>query len=104
MIFGKDRNKGIRLNGLTPEVVTIGKDCGPDDLLIHDETLPEPTLATLLSRMVGPEFPEVVGVYRAVRKPTYEELLEKQMTDAVAKKGPGTMADLFKAEDTWTVQ
>ncbi|MFO0848335.1 MAG: 2-oxoacid:ferredoxin oxidoreductase subunit beta [Gemmataceae bacterium] len=103
MVFGKDRNKGIRLNGLTPEVVTIGKDCGPDDLLIHDETLPEPTLATLLSRMVGPEFPEVVGVYRAVRKPTYEELLEKQMADAVAKKGPGTMADLFKAEDTWTV-
>jgi 2-oxoglutarate ferredoxin oxidoreductase subunit beta len=103
MIFGKDRTKGIRLNGLTPEVVTIGKDCGPDDLLIHDETLPEPTLATLLSRMVGPEFPEVVGVYRAVRRPTYEELLDQQMADAVAKKGPGTMADLFKAEDTWTV-
>jgi 2-oxoglutarate ferredoxin oxidoreductase subunit beta len=103
MIFGKDRTKGIRLNGLTPEVVTIGKDCGPDDLLIHDETLPEPTLATLLSRMVGPEFPEVVGVYRAVRRPTYEELLDQQMADAVAKKGPGTMNDLFKAEDTWTV-
>ena len=26
MIFGKDRNKGIRLNGITPEVVEIGKD------------------------------------------------------------------------------
>src|SRR5882762_9957621 len=40
MVFGKDRTKGIRLNGLSPEVVAIGKDCGPDDLLIHDETLP----------------------------------------------------------------
>ncbi|OWK44518.1 2-oxoacid:ferredoxin oxidoreductase subunit beta [Fimbriiglobus ruber] len=104
MIFGKDRNKGIRLNGLKPEVVEIGKDCGPDDLLIHDETLSEPTLANLLSRMVNPEFPEVVGVLRAVRKPTYEELMDKQAADAVAKKGPGKIEDLFKAEDTWTVE
>ena len=61
MIYGKDRTKGIRLNGLTPEVVEVGKDCGPDDLLIHDEHAEEPTLATLLSRMTGPEFPEPVG-------------------------------------------
>ena len=104
MVFGKDRNKGIRLTGLRPEVVEIGKDCGPDDLLIHDEKQTEPTLANLLSRMVGPEFPEVVGVLRAVPKPTYDELLERQMADAAAKKGPGTMADLFKAEDVWTVE
>lgn len=104
MIFGKDRTKGIRLNGLTPEVVEVGKDCGLDDLLIHDELSDEPTLATLLSRMTGPEFPEPVGVFRSVRRPTYEEQLGQLMTEAVAKKGPGTMADLFKAEDTWTVQ
>src|SRR5437764_7888542 len=48
LIFGKDRNKGIRLNGLSPEVVEVGKDCGPDDLLIHDETAEEPSLAYLL--------------------------------------------------------
>jgi len=104
MIFGKDRKKGIRLNGLKPEIVEVGKDCGPDDLLIHDETLADPTLANLLSRMVGPEFPEVVGVLRAVRKPTFEETLDKQVADSIAKKGPGTMADLFKAEDVWTVE
>jgi 2-oxoglutarate ferredoxin oxidoreductase subunit beta len=104
MIFGKDRTKGIRLNGLRPEVVEVGKDCGPDDLLIHDERTPDPTLANLLSRMVSPEFPEVVGVLRAVRKPTYEELLDGQIADATAKRGPGKLEDLFKAEDTWTVE
>ncbi len=104
MIFGKDRSKGIRLNGLTPEVVEVGKDCGPDDLLIHDELADEPTLATLLSRMSGIDgFPEPVGVFRAVKRPTFDELLNQQVADAVAKKGPGTVADLFKAEDTWTV-
>jgi 2-oxoglutarate ferredoxin oxidoreductase subunit beta len=103
MIFGKDRNKGIRLNGLKPEVVQVGKDCGPDDLLMHDETLDDPTMATLLSRMVGPDFPEVVGVYRKVRKPCYEELLNKAAETEIAKKGKGAIADLFKAEDLWTV-
>lgn len=104
LIFGKDRSKGIRLNGLKPEVVKVGVDCGPDDLMIHDETLEDQTIATMYSRMVGPEFPEVVGLYRNVRRPCYEELLEKAITKDVEKKGQGTVADLFKAEDIWTVE
>src|SRR5215212_8878242 len=74
LIFGKDKNKGIRLNGLKPEVVEVGKDCQLDDILTHDEAAEEPTLAYLLSRMSRPAFPEPVGVLRSVRKPTYEEL------------------------------
>jgi 2-oxoglutarate ferredoxin oxidoreductase subunit beta len=54
--------------------------------------------------MSRPEFPEVVGVLRSVTKPTYEELLEKQINDAVTKKGRGKVEDLFKAEDVWTVE
>jgi len=103
MIFGKDRNKGIRLVGIHPEVVEIGKDCQIDDLLIHDETNDDPTLAFMLSRMTGPDFPEVVGVLRAVRRPSYEELLAKATEEQIAKKGKATVADLFKAEDIWTV-
>src|SRR5439155_17526939 len=45
MIFGKDRNKGIRLLGLDPEVVTLGNGVNVDDLLIHDEKAEEPSLA-----------------------------------------------------------
>src|SRR5882762_7022687 len=52
LIFGKDRNKGIRLNGLDPEVVTLGSGINVDDLVIHDERAEEPTMAYLLSRMV----------------------------------------------------
>ena len=102
---------GFRLNGLKPEVVTVGKDCQIDDLLTHDETAEEPTLAYLLSRFahdtskdaVNP-YPEPVGVYRSIRKPTYEELLDGRINDAVAKKGKGKVEDLFKAEDVWTVE
>src|SRR5262245_12106095 len=104
MIFGKDRSKGIRLNGVHPEVVEVGKDCQIDDLLSHDESAEEPTLAYLLSRMYTPHFPEVVGVLRSVRKPSYEELLEGQINEVVAKKGKGRVEDLFKSEDMWTVE
>src|SRR5205085_2656004 len=43
LLFGKDRNKGIRLHGLDPEVVTLGNGITHDDLLIHDEKAEEPS-------------------------------------------------------------
>src|SRR6266545_2267459 len=43
LIFGKDRNKGIRLHGLDPEVVSLGSGINVDDLLIHDEKAEEPS-------------------------------------------------------------
>ena len=58
MIFGKDRDKGIRLNGLHPEVVTIGEDGVTEaDLLVHDEEAADPYLAYMLSRMWWPDYP-----------------------------------------------
>jgi 2-oxoglutarate ferredoxin oxidoreductase subunit beta len=104
LIFGKDRNKGIRLHGLDPEVVTLGSGITIDDLLIHDEKAEEPSLAYLLSRMVYPRFPECVGVYRCVQRPTYDELLNKQIEDVVRAKGKGKLEDLFISDDVWVVE
>jgi 2-oxoglutarate ferredoxin oxidoreductase subunit beta len=103
LIFGKDRNKGIRLHDLDPEVVSLGNGIGVDDLLIHNERAEEPSLAYLLSRMVYPQFPECVGIFRAVQRPTYEELLFKQIEDIQRAKGPGKLEDLFASDDTWVV-
>src|SRR5437667_5441103 len=89
LLFGKDRNKGIRLNGLDPEVVTVGNGTGVADLLMHDEKAEEPSLAYMLSRMVYPRFPECVGVYRNVERPTYDDLLNQQIEEAVKAKGRG---------------
>ena len=55
LIFGKNRDRGIRLNGMEPEVVELGKGITEDDLLFHDEQSPEPSLAYLLTRMRHPE-------------------------------------------------
>jgi 2-oxoglutarate ferredoxin oxidoreductase subunit beta len=104
LLFGKDRTRGVRLHGLDPEVVSIGNGIGMDDLLIHDERAEEPSLAYLLSRMVYPRFPECFGVFRAVTRPTYDEMLNKQIEDVIRAKGRGKLEDLFASEDTWTVQ
>jgi len=103
MIFGKHRNKGIRLNGTTPEIVELGKGITIDDLLIHDERASQPTLAYLLSRMHFPEFPEPLGIFREVEAPTYEDLLMGQIDAATKKLGEGTLETLFDAGGTWTV-
>ncbi len=105
MIFGKNRDKGIRLNGMTPEVVDLEKTgISADDLLIHDEKAAEPTLAYLLSRMRYPEFPEPLGVFRAISTPTYESLVIGQIADSIKQRGEGNLSALFHDGDTWTVE
>ncbi|MFH0980486.1 MAG: 2-oxoacid:ferredoxin oxidoreductase subunit beta [Planctomycetota bacterium] len=104
LIFGRDRNKGIRLNGLEPEIVTLGDGVKEDDLLFHDEKMAQPSLAYLLSRMHYPEFPEPFGVFRAVERPVFEDLVYDQMRTAIAKQGPGRLEDLFESGDTWTAE
>jgi 2-oxoglutarate ferredoxin oxidoreductase subunit beta len=105
MIFGKDRDKGIRLNGLRPEIVTIGQDGVTEaDLLVHDETAQDPYLAYMLSRMWWPDFPVPVGVLRRVDRPTHDQLMVGQIEDAITRQGAGDLNKLLRSGETWTVQ
>ena len=103
LVFGKNRDRGIRLSGMNPEIVTLGKGISEDDLLFHDERLPEPSLAYFLSRMRHPEFPEPIGVFRDVDRPRYDELLNEQITESRRVRGNGDLQQLFTAGETWTV-
>ena len=104
LIFGKNRDKGIRLRGLVPEVVPLGEGVTEDDLLIHDEKAHEPSLAYLLSRMRHPDFPEPIGVFRAVDRPKYDEQLNAQVAAAREGQGEGDLDTLFRTGDTWEVK
>jgi 2-oxoglutarate ferredoxin oxidoreductase subunit beta len=99
LLFGKDKSKGIRLNGLTPEIV----EAGTEGILIHQPDHPSPLYSHLLATMGQPEFPTPMGVIRQTEKPTYESLVEAQMAAAAAKKGPGTWHELLHGDATWTV-
>ena len=108
MIFGKDRNKGIRMKGALPEVVTIGENgVTEDEILVHDMTLHDPSVAFMLARMEyheGGEFPQPVGIFRTVERATYEELLVGQIDAAIAKQGMGNLEKLINSGDTWIVE
>jgi 2-oxoglutarate ferredoxin oxidoreductase subunit beta len=106
MVFGKNRDKGIRMNGAHPEVVEIGGESGltENDLLVHDIHLPDPSVAFMLARMEQPLFPQPVGIFREVVRETYEDLLAAQITEAVAQKGAGSLEKLINSGDTWVVE
>ncbi len=105
MIFGKDRNKGIRMNGAHPEVVTIGENgITETDILVHDIHLQDPSVAFMLARMEQPDFPQPVGIFRAVERPSYDQMLADQIETAISKSGPGSLEKLIYSGDMWTVE
>jgi 2-oxoglutarate ferredoxin oxidoreductase subunit beta len=103
MIFGKNRDKGIRLQGLVPEVVDLNKSgIKEDDLWFHDEQA-DSVHAFLLSRLRQPHFPEPIGVLRAVGQETFDEAMRNQLQEAMAKRGKGDLQKLLTSGDTWRV-
>jgi 2-oxoglutarate ferredoxin oxidoreductase subunit beta len=105
LIFGKNRDKGIRRKGLELEVVSLGNGASEKDLVVHDERNPNPAYAFLLSRMeMLPGFPTPIGVFRNWSEPRYEDLIADQIKQVIAKRGKGDLMKLLQAGDTWEVK
>jgi CBS domain-containing protein len=103
LIFGKNHDKGIRLNGVEPEIVSLGNGVSEDELLVHDAHADSPYLAYLLSRMEYPYYPAPMGVLRSVDRPTYTEGLMNQIADAQAKR-PADLNALYRSADLWEIK
>lgn len=103
LIFGKNSDKGIRLNGFKPEVVTIGENgVTESDLIVHNEVDPDPAYLYMLATMKGPELPVPVGIFKRSEKPTYEDSLYAQEEDA-KKRASSDLDDLLHSSDAWSV-
>ncbi len=100
LIFGKNRDRGIRMNGMRPEVVTLGNGAGESDLVVHDEQ--NLSLAFMLANFETP-MPSPVGVFYATERPTYDAAINRQLDDAKAKQGPGNLRTLLNRGDVWDV-
>jgi len=106
MLFGKEKNKGLVLNGFKLKVVTIGEDGITEaDILVHDahEVTPYLHLA-LINMSVADGYPVAFGIIRQVEAPSYENLLEQQIKDVQAKSKIKCMDDLLKSGSTWVVE
>jgi 2-oxoglutarate ferredoxin oxidoreductase subunit beta len=102
VVFGKEKNKGVRMRGTDLEVIDLEGSIGPEDCLVWDEDRENPALAFLMSRLGAPDFPTPLGVFRAVDHPSYEEGIIGQIREA-EEANPGSLEALIHGGDTWTV-
>jgi 2-oxoglutarate ferredoxin oxidoreductase subunit beta len=105
LLFGPNLEKGIKLDGFTPKVVTIGQDASADECWIHDEK--DMYKAQILVRIFdnpGKEghLPRPFGVFYQTDRPCYEDMLVQQIDQAKAKK-PADLDKLLRGNEVWTI-
>jgi 2-oxoglutarate ferredoxin oxidoreductase subunit beta len=94
--------KGIKLGaGMVPEIVDV-KDGDTSELLVHTEK-GSTLYAHLLAQLVTPDFPMPMGILYRHEKPTFEELANAQVADAIEKQGPGDLNKLMYSGMVWEV-
>jgi 2-oxoglutarate ferredoxin oxidoreductase subunit beta len=105
LIFGQDDSKGIRLNGMKPEIVSMA-DYSLEDLWIHDSS--DQMKATILSRMFDNNaleggLPRPFGVFYQEDRFRYEDSMQEQLDKAVSLRGEGDLDALIQGSHTWIV-
>ena len=101
MVFGKDRDKGLVLNGLKLEVVTIGENgITQEDVLVHNAKEQDPTLHQMLVRL---EYPMVTGVIRSYDDVTLEEREDTLTAEVKRNSKFHKTDDLFFSGDIYQV-
>ncbi len=102
LIFGKNKEKGIRLEGVQPKIVTLADGQNTNDLWIHDEQ--DFYKAQVLTRFVNDvHFPQPFGVFYAKKRACYEDIMQLQIKEAITTKGKGNMDTLLRGKDIWEI-
>ena len=102
--FGSHNERGVVVDSQGRATIVDVADVGEDAILVHDEGRDEPGLAFMLSRLArGPFEPTPIGVFRAVERPDYGTLVNRQVVDASVRRGAGDLAALLSSGNTWTV-
>ena len=105
MIFGKDGNKGLVLNGLKVEVVEIGKNGVTEaDILVHDAHSKDNTLHSILARLTRPNYPVVFGVIRDVDEPTFDQGIIDQIAHVKKSSDLKNVDELLMSGETWEIK
>jgi len=103
LVFGKEKDRGIRLRGTELEVVRFADGFGPDDCLVWDEARSNPAIAFMVAQMAAPDFPTPIGVLRSVEKGTFEAGMASQIERETSRRGVGKLEQLLHSGELWTV-
>lgn len=106
LLFGAQKNKGIKLDGFRPIIVDLENGASADDLWIHDER--DFYKAQILVRMyddprIEGHLPRPFGVFYEGDRPCYEDVMQMQINDIISTKGKGNLDKLLRGNETWTI-
>jgi len=105
MLFGKNNEKGLILDGLKLRVVKIGEGgITEKDIILHDATEPNPGIHYMLANMRYPDFPVALGVIRSVEGVTYDAAMTDQINTIKHSSKIKCMDDLLMHGSTWKVE
>ena len=101
--FGAEGEFGVVRSGFGSLAVAKVEEVGEDALVVHDAHTDDPSYAFALSRLSSQDLSHTVtGVFRSVRRETYDDLARAQVAEAKAAKKTD-LQSLLRGKDTWTV-
>lgn len=104
MIFGKNQDKGLIIDGFDLKAVTLGENgITEKDILIHDAHCDDRTLHFKLGNMTGLDLPKALGVIRDVEGSVYDQAVEAQVKEAQAKFPNRKLGDYLRTLETWEI-
>jgi 2-oxoglutarate ferredoxin oxidoreductase subunit beta len=106
--FGPDGERGVVRAADGSLQVALVSEVGAEAVLVHDAHQPNPAVQFALSRLDEATLSHVpIGVLRSVGRPTYDDLVRRQVDGAVAANGgratDDDLAALLAGNDTWTI-
>lgn len=105
MIFGKTNDKGVKLDGLTPVIISINEGTNSiNDVWVHDEFDKGTARAHILAQLSDTRgMPTPIGILREEFKETYEDSLHNQIDELIKAKGKGDLKKLLFSGNMWDV-
>jgi 2-oxoglutarate ferredoxin oxidoreductase subunit beta len=103
ILFGSEKQYGVSRR---PEGVVIVEvaEVGIEYILVHDETIRNPSTAFSLSRLAKtPATPTPIGVFRAIDSGEFSTSVAAQIREVQAQLGRGDLGDLLRSQSTWEV-
>jgi 2-oxoglutarate ferredoxin oxidoreductase subunit beta len=106
LLFGVNKEKGIKLDGFRSVVVDLNEGASAADCWVHDEK--DFYKAQILVRMfddpgIEGHLPRPFGVFYETERACYEDQLQLQIDEVLAKKGKGDLNKLLRGSEVWTI-
>ena len=108
LTFGAANEKGIRMDGMQPQVVSLTDGSySADDCWIHDER--DFFKAQILVRLFDDpqkenHYPRPFGVFYQTERACYEDMMAMQLDEAISMRGMGDLQKLIRGREVWEIK